>query len=80
MKIIDYEILSSGKKETLSMVVKAYLKNAWQPYKRPYLDKNGRQCQAMVKYEEIKGLKVKKKPKEQAGQVGQLKGSKQNED
>lgn len=31
---------------------KALIKEGWQPYGSPYIDKEGRDCQAMVKYEQ----------------------------
>lgn len=47
MKIIDYIMF-----DLTCEMPRALIKEGWQPYGSPYIDKNGHDCQAMVKYEE----------------------------
>ena len=53
-KIVEYFILTETKNEQLYEMVEHFLKldKGWQPYFGPYLDRNGKERQAMVKYEE----------------------------
>ncbi len=54
MKIVDYLTVSgsNSKAKHLRNNVCSYLDQGWQPYGYPYLDRNGTEKQAMVKYEE----------------------------
>lgn len=45
MKIIDYIMF-----DLTCEMPRALIKEGWQPYGSPYIDKNGHDCQAMVKY------------------------------
>ena len=51
MKIIDYTIVQSTKNTTLAQAVREAMESGWQPYGYPYLDKNGNEKQAVVRYE-----------------------------
>jgi hypothetical protein len=51
MKINSYKIVLGSRNLPLEVVVMGLIKNGWQPYGNPYLDKNGTEKQAMVTYE-----------------------------
>jgi hypothetical protein len=51
MKIIDYDVLTASKNHSLQDCVCRLISAGWQPYGNPYLDRNGVEKQAMVKYE-----------------------------
>ena len=52
MKIVEYMILIEQRNSPLSLQVTTMLVDGYQPYGYPYLDRNGTEKQAMVKYEE----------------------------
>lgn len=60
-KIIEYNILSSTKNASLTEKVTEYISYGWQPYWSVYLDKNGVENQAIVRYEDKKPAKKAKK-------------------
>lgn len=52
MKVIDYGTVTATKNTPLCDGVQALITIGWQPYGNPYLDRNGVEKQAVVKYEE----------------------------
>ena len=61
MKITDYKIVFPTNNEDMELRVNHSLSEGWQPYGSPYVDRNGKEKQAMVKYEEKAPVKRGKK-------------------
>ena len=54
MKIVDYDLLANTRNVPLEEIVSNRIKQGWQPYGSPYLDRNGVEKQAVVLHEEPK--------------------------
>lgn len=63
MKIVDYKVVREVKRvsrDELEKRIKALLEEGWQPFYGPFTDKQGHECQPMVRYEEEKTKSGKK--------------------
>lgn len=49
MKIVDYKMFNMTEKNPKELIAQG-----WQPFGSPYIDEEGYDCQAMVKYEQFK--------------------------
>lgn len=51
-KIVDYKIITDSKNSSLENRVCEAISFDWVPYHGPYLDRNGIEKQAMIKYDD----------------------------
>tara|TARA_Y100000310_G_C20574296_1_gene759692 strand:+ start:1095 stop:1271 length:177 start_codon:yes stop_codon:yes gene_type:complete len=55
-RIVNYclktkDTLIKDDPKTIAMVVTELIEDGWQPFGSPFVDEDGQDCQAMVKYE-----------------------------
>ena len=50
-KVVDYMLVRETDEEALDDLVTGFLERRWQPYGSPFVDEDGDDCQAMVRYE-----------------------------